>query len=951
MKFILKAAGLFFCLLAASRAMATPPAGYYLVWSDEFNGSSLDTSKWIYWLPGGYKNGNNTSSAVSVSGGHVFITTYTTGSTQNTAMLSTQGKFHFRYGYVEASVQWADSAGMWSAFWLQSPDMGSFIGDPFTAGAEIDNCEHRNTDGGSAGDIINDVQSNIHWDGYGSSAQSAGSGNYTGSSLGTGFHTYGLTWTSSGYSIAVDGTTKYSTSSGLSGRTEFIVLSSIVDDTDTTWAGLIPSGGYGSLSSSTTKLAVDNVRYYAPTNVVFWTGSASSVWTNSGNWISNMVPGSASEAVFSLLSGNLNMSLGQDLSIKKLTIWETGAFNLGGTNVLTIGSGGVDTVSAWNDATLSGTVSLGTSQTWNTGPGRTMNVNGNLTGTGPLYKSGYGTLVLSGSNSYTGILNADSVSTTANDGAMRITTSKAIANVASPIYIGDNNSANSTLQLDSTGGSVTVNQDISLAGRNSSVAAIEHIGGTTLFTGNLSLVVGGANYWIQSDAGNLNMTGTYPLLTPGGSRTLTFMGAGNTFVTGNIQNGTGGGTVNVAKSGTGLLRLLGSNTFTGTLFVDSGSTSNNDGTVRLLSSAAVAGAAGIEIDNNTSGTSTLALDGSAGNLTIAQAIHLSCRNVAVPAIESLAGNNLLAGDINLTSGGSNSWYQCDNGTLTFGGTLRYIGTLTGSRTNCFQGNGNIVFAGPIIAATNASVISLAKSGAGTMTLAGANTYPGSTTIAGGNLLVTGSLAGGPVTVIAGTLGGSGTIGGPVTVTVSGVLSPTGTLTVNNQLSTFGTVMMDVNKTGGVITNDLVNVLSTLSYAGTLQLNLTGDPLAPGDHFKLFNAGSYNGSFLGIIPAAPPGAGLTWDTSTLAQDGTLRVAGTVTPPLITVTPVSGSSLVLSGSGGVSGAGYSVLMDTNATDPLTNWTLIGTGMFDTNGNYSFTNGMDLGTPQQFFLIRIP
>ena len=47
---------------------ATPPAGYYLVWSDEFSGSSLDASKWGY-RSGGYHDAVNTSSTISVSGG------------------------------------------------------------------------------------------------------------------------------------------------------------------------------------------------------------------------------------------------------------------------------------------------------------------------------------------------------------------------------------------------------------------------------------------------------------------------------------------------------------------------------------------------------------------------------------------------------------------------------------------------------------------------------------------------------------------------------------------------------------------------------------------------------------------------------------------------------------------------------------------------------------------
>src|ERR1700733_1353872 len=128
------------CVMAV-HAPASPPAGYYEVWGDEFAGSSLDTSKWVYWLyPGTYKDATLSQSAFAESGDHGVITTYTSGSTENTVMISTQGKFHARYGYFEANIQWADNTGMWSAFWLQSPEMGSYIGDPAVGGAEIDVC-------------------------------------------------------------------------------------------------------------------------------------------------------------------------------------------------------------------------------------------------------------------------------------------------------------------------------------------------------------------------------------------------------------------------------------------------------------------------------------------------------------------------------------------------------------------------------------------------------------------------------------------------------------------------------------------------------------------------------------------------------------------------------------------------------------------------------------------
>ena len=46
---------LIFCLLALgcdARAVVPPAYGWTLLWNDEFDGTTLDTSKWVYWLTG-----------------------------------------------------------------------------------------------------------------------------------------------------------------------------------------------------------------------------------------------------------------------------------------------------------------------------------------------------------------------------------------------------------------------------------------------------------------------------------------------------------------------------------------------------------------------------------------------------------------------------------------------------------------------------------------------------------------------------------------------------------------------------------------------------------------------------------------------------------------------------------------------------------------------------------
>lgn len=251
-------------LLCGAVRAEVPTNGWALIWNDEFDGTKLDTSKWVYWLTGARRDAVNTPTAVSVGGGAVTISTFTSGGTHYTGMIATDGKFLPAYGYIEARINYGDSPGMWSAFWMQSPTMGNPIGDANTAGTEIDICEHRFIDGGGT-NIDGKIVGNIHWDGYGASHRSVGydSGNL---GLGSGYHVYGMEWTPTQQRFYIDGVLKWTVNDGsnspVSQRSEFIIFSSEVDDSSTTWAGTIPAAGYGSLLTSTTKMVVDYVRVY-----------------------------------------------------------------------------------------------------------------------------------------------------------------------------------------------------------------------------------------------------------------------------------------------------------------------------------------------------------------------------------------------------------------------------------------------------------------------------------------------------------------------------------------------------------------------------------------------------------------------------------------------------------------------------------------------------------------
>jgi beta-glucanase (GH16 family) len=196
------------------------------VWSDEFDGTALDTTKWMYRGLGPRKGGVNVKEAVTLDGkGHLVITTTKVGDKYHTGMIATQGIYERAYGYFECRVKFQRSIGHWSAFWLQSPKLGQELGNTKTSGTEIDIFEYLRR-------YTNRMHHNLHWDGYGKHHKSKGK-RLDIPGLGEGWHTVGLAWTKDEYVFYVDGKETWRTKEAVSGIPQYIILSAEVGK----WAG------------------------------------------------------------------------------------------------------------------------------------------------------------------------------------------------------------------------------------------------------------------------------------------------------------------------------------------------------------------------------------------------------------------------------------------------------------------------------------------------------------------------------------------------------------------------------------------------------------------------------------------------------------------------------------------------------------------------------------------
>jgi beta-glucanase (GH16 family) len=193
--------------LTPSDALPGLPDGqsWKLVFNDEFDGTTLDESKWETPPDAVRRDGWWMREAVSLDGqGHLVMTTLKDGERYVDGCVRTRGKFEHAFGYYVARVQLQRQPGHWSAFWLYNSCVGK-VGDEGRDGTEIDIYEKPWRD--------DRVQQTLHWDGYGKDHKSEGKV-VTVPGVMDGYHTFALWWKPDEYVFYVDGNETWRTSAG-----------------------------------------------------------------------------------------------------------------------------------------------------------------------------------------------------------------------------------------------------------------------------------------------------------------------------------------------------------------------------------------------------------------------------------------------------------------------------------------------------------------------------------------------------------------------------------------------------------------------------------------------------------------------------------------------------------------------------------------------------------------
>ncbi|MFA5165118.1 MAG: autotransporter-associated beta strand repeat-containing protein, partial [Candidatus Omnitrophota bacterium] len=515
-----------------------------------------------------------------------------------------------------------------------------------------------------------------------------------------------------------------------------------------TWGLVIGEAATGALTvSNGGDLAVSNGGVYIASNAgstgtLTVTGSGSTLQNASNLYVGNSGNGTLTVSGGGSMTNTLDVYIGSSAgSTGSVTVSGAGSTFTG--RDLYVGNSGACTLTISDGGSLSGGSGFFAT---NTGSTATIYITGDgsaLTTESDMY-IGYNddcTMDISGGadvSAYTGFIGSNAGS----DSTVNITGTGSTFALTGYLYVGCWDTG--TLNISD---GAAVSNTVGMAGRGGAATGTVAISGSgSTWTNSTGLTIGedGVGTVTISDGATVNVAGgagTVNLGRNGGSTGTLNIGDGGTAGTLNaagINGGSGTATVNfnlsdedytfgsnltgslaLTKSGTGVVNLSGTNTY-------SGGTAINAGAIDAKVDDALGSGT---VDINDGGSLLLGtVDDDAGSLALSNSISVEGDgNADIGAINNAGGNNTLSGAISTTA---DTTIGAVSGALAIvndiTSTSNYDLTFTGTKASEIDVSG-------AIAIGSGSVI---KEGRGSLRLSGVNTYTGSTIINAGGLTVT-----------------------------------------------------------------------------------------------------------------------------------------------------------------------------------------------------------------------
>ncbi|MEI8292590.1 MAG: autotransporter-associated beta strand repeat-containing protein [bacterium] len=638
----------------------------------------------------------------------------------------------------------------------------------------------------------------------------------------------------------------------------------------------------------------------------------------------------------------------------------------GGTTIAT----GTLSLTGASGSAGSGNISISSGAALQLANSASTSVANNLSGSGDVSHTSAFTTTLSGSNTNAGALRSTGGGTLLFSGANALSTSITSLNATSSSTLSLADGATRTITLGSSGISLStaaLSFDVDLSAGTSDRL---NFGGAATLTGtnsvNLSFLnsISAPQTWTLLTASS-GLAGTWNLgsysqqagyafslssnatslwLTANISTTDAFWtGAGGTSWTATNFSSTINGSASIAGSaltalsdvkfaatGAGnLTTTLGANYTIGTLTDSTSEVAINGSNTLTVNSSAI-NAINISATGNTTIGANLA--GFAG-LTKSGSGTLT-----------LSGNNSYSGGSTIIGGtvviGTSTAFGNSNGTITLNPGGGNTATLQSGANNLTVANSVILSTGTTAFDTNFNNASLAgvvsgsgefvKSGAGTLTLNGTNTYTGATTINAGTLSIASITNGG----VSGALGNS-TNSAANLVLGGGILEYTGSSngsTDRNFTLTAGTsstISVTTAATSLTISGNAANTTGALTKAGSGILTLSGNNSYTGD--TTITAGTLQIASTGLLAGGSYSGNMTNSGVFLFASNSNQTLSGILSGSGSLTKNGTGALTLSGSNSYSGGSTF----NGGTIRIGNNNALGTGNWTTNNNVTLAS----------------